>query len=116
MGRCFSGHGFDPLRKSAWALWHGVAIAVTHYLPLNFTGQIDAGQCTIFSSTALASSGGRTVKCGAPSATYEPLYQAAYLLGGMQIYALHRELVGDGRMTNRQFHDAVLKENNIALR
>ncbi len=46
---------------------------------------------------------------------YEPLYQAAYLLGGMQIYALHKELVGSGRMTNRQFHDAVLKENNIPV-
>ena len=46
---------------------------------------------------------------------YEPLYQAAYLLGGMQIYALHRELVGSGRMTNRQFHDAVLEENNIPV-
>jgi uncharacterized protein (DUF885 family) len=46
---------------------------------------------------------------------YEPLYQAAYLLGGMQIYALHKELVGAGKMTNRQFHDAVLKENNIPV-
>src|SRR5271170_226133 len=46
---------------------------------------------------------------------YEPLYQAAYLLGGMQIYALHKELVGSGKMTNRQFHDAVLKENNIPV-
>ncbi|QNI31268.1 DUF885 family protein [Alloacidobacterium dinghuense] len=46
---------------------------------------------------------------------YGPLYQAAYLLGGMQIYALHRELVGSGKMTNRQFHDAVLKENNIPI-
>jgi hypothetical protein len=46
---------------------------------------------------------------------YGPLYQAAYLLGGMQIYALHRELVGSGKMTNRQFHDAVLRENNIPI-
>ncbi|HYK37132.1 DUF885 family protein [Alloacidobacterium sp.] len=46
---------------------------------------------------------------------YGPLYQAAYLLGGMQIYALHRELVGSGKMTNRQFHDAVLRQNNISI-
>ena len=46
---------------------------------------------------------------------YSPLYQAAYLLGGMQLYALHRELVGSGKMTNRQFHDAVLKENRIPI-
>ena len=46
---------------------------------------------------------------------YAPLYQAAYLLGGMQFYALHRELVDGGRMTNRQFHDAVLRENRIPV-
>ena len=44
-----------------------------------------------------------------------PLYQAAYLLGGMQLYALHKELVDSGKMTNRQFHDAVLKENRIPV-
>jgi hypothetical protein len=37
-----------------------------------------------------------------------PLYQAAYLIGGLQLRALHRELVGSGRMTPTQFHDAVL--------
>jgi hypothetical protein len=46
---------------------------------------------------------------------YSPLYQAAYLLGGMQLYALHKELAGSGKMTNRQFHDAVLKENRIPV-
>ena len=46
---------------------------------------------------------------------YGPLYQAAYLLGGMQLYALHRELVDSGKMTNRQFHDAVLRENRIPV-
>jgi uncharacterized protein (DUF885 family) len=47
--------------------------------------------------------------------TYAPLYQAAYMLGGLQIRALHRELVGSGKMTNRQFHDAALKENSIPI-
>ena len=44
-----------------------------------------------------------------------PLYQAAYLLGGLQLYALRKELVDSGKMTNRQFHDAVLKENCIPV-
>jgi uncharacterized protein (DUF885 family) len=46
---------------------------------------------------------------------YGPLYQAAYLLGGMQLHSLHKELVDSGRMTNRQFHDAVLRENRIPV-
>ncbi len=47
--------------------------------------------------------------------TYAPLYQIAYMVGGLQLRALHRELVGSGRMTNRQFHDAVLRENRIPI-
>jgi dipeptidyl-peptidase-4 len=46
---------------------------------------------------------------------YGPLYQAAYMLGGLQIRALHKELVGAGKMTNRDFHDAILKENAIPI-
>jgi dipeptidyl aminopeptidase/acylaminoacyl peptidase/uncharacterized protein (DUF885 family) len=47
--------------------------------------------------------------------SYGPLYQAAYLLGGLQIRALHRDLVESGRMTDREFHDAILKENSIPI-
>ncbi len=47
--------------------------------------------------------------------SYSPLYQAAYLLGGMQLYALHKELVDSGKMTNRQFHDAILKEGRMPV-
>lgn len=47
--------------------------------------------------------------------SYTPLYQAAYLLGGLQIYSLHKELVDNGKMTNRAFHDAVLQENSIPI-
>lgn len=46
---------------------------------------------------------------------YGPLYQAAYLLGGLQFRALHRELVESGKMTNRAFHDAILKEGRIPV-
>ena len=37
-----------------------------------------------------------------------PLYQVAYLIGGLQFRALHRELVQSGKMTATAFHDAVL--------
>ena len=45
--------------------------------------------------------------------SYEPIYQCAYMLGALQFYALHKELVDSGKMTNKQFHDAILKENRI---
>jgi hypothetical protein len=46
---------------------------------------------------------------------YGPLYQVAYMMGGLQILALRNELVGSGRMTERAFHDAVLRENAIPV-
>jgi uncharacterized protein (DUF885 family) len=46
---------------------------------------------------------------------YGPLYQCAYMLGGLQIRSLHKDLVESGKMTNRAFHDAVLKENRIPI-
>jgi uncharacterized protein (DUF885 family) len=47
--------------------------------------------------------------------SYGPLYQCAYLLGGLQIRGLHKELVDSGKMSNRDFHDAILKENSIPI-
>jgi uncharacterized protein (DUF885 family) len=49
------------------------------------------------------------------SGDYGPLYQIAYKIGGLQFYNLHRELVGGKKMTNRQFHDAILKEGRIPV-
>jgi hypothetical protein len=47
--------------------------------------------------------------------SYPPLYQCAYMLGALQFRSLHRELVDSKKMTNRAFHDAILKENRIPI-
>lgn len=49
------------------------------------------------------------------SADYGPLYQAAYLLGGLQLRSLRHELVDSGKMTERDFHDRILRENLIPV-
>ncbi len=46
---------------------------------------------------------------------YGPLYQLAYMMGGLQFYNLHKELVDSKKMTNKQFHDAILKEGPIPI-
>jgi uncharacterized protein (DUF885 family) len=46
---------------------------------------------------------------------YGPLYQIAYMLGGLQFYTLHRDLVDSKKMSDKQFHDAILKENAIPV-
>lgn len=46
---------------------------------------------------------------------YGPLYQLAYMTGGLQFYELKKELVDSGKMTIKEFHDAVLKENSMPV-
>jgi hypothetical protein len=47
--------------------------------------------------------------------SYPPLYQAAYMIGGLQFRALRRELVESGRMTDRQFHDTILQGGSMPV-
>ena len=47
--------------------------------------------------------------------TYPPLYQAGYMLGGLQLRALHADLVTTGRMTERDFHDAILQGGRMPI-
>lgn len=48
-------------------------------------------------------------------ADYPPLYQAAYMLGGLQFRALHGELVATGKMTERAFHDTILQHGTMPV-
>ncbi len=44
-----------------------------------------------------------------------PLYQCAYLMGALQFRALHHELVDSHKMTDREFHDAILHEGPMPI-
>jgi uncharacterized protein (DUF885 family) len=46
---------------------------------------------------------------------YGPLYQAAYLLGGLQLRGLRRQLVDTKIMTNKQFHDEIMRQGNMPI-
>jgi len=46
---------------------------------------------------------------------YGPLYQLAYLIGALQFRELEREMVKSGKMSYREFHDSILRENNIPV-
>ncbi len=43
------------------------------------------------------------------------LYQIAYMMGGIQLYALKKELVDGKKMTMKQFNDAILRENSMPI-
>lgn len=46
---------------------------------------------------------------------YGPLYQIAYMIGGLQFWALKKELVDTKKMTYKQYHDAILRENAMPI-
>jgi uncharacterized protein (DUF885 family) len=50
-----------------------------------------------------------------PSAGYSALYQAAYLLGGLQLRGLRHEFVDSGRMSEREFHDRVVIQGSMPI-
>jgi len=47
--------------------------------------------------------------------TYSPLYQVAYMMGGLQIRGLYRELVPTKKMTPKAFHDTIVKEGSMPI-
>ena len=47
--------------------------------------------------------------------SYSPLYQCGYMIGGLQLRALGGEVREQGKLSLRQFHDAVLGYNAIPV-
>jgi uncharacterized protein (DUF885 family) len=46
---------------------------------------------------------------------YGPLYQIAYMIGGLQFYKLKKDMVDTGKMTEKQFHDTILQNNTMPV-
>ncbi|MBV9988831.1 MAG: DUF885 family protein [Chitinophagaceae bacterium] len=46
---------------------------------------------------------------------YGPLYQIGYMIGAFQFWALKKELVDSGKMSYKQYHDAILRENAMPI-
>lgn len=46
---------------------------------------------------------------------YSPLYQAGYFLGAMQLHALREEVLRQGLMGEKEFHDNVLRANEMPI-
>jgi uncharacterized protein (DUF885 family) len=46
---------------------------------------------------------------------YSPLYPCGYLIGGLQLRALRKELVDSGKLSNRDFHDTLLTYGGIPV-
>ncbi|KAK0101626.1 hypothetical protein ONS95_006789 [Cadophora gregata] len=46
---------------------------------------------------------------------YTPLYQAGYMLGALQLYSLREDVLGGRVLTEKQFHDRVMRENEMPI-
>ena len=81
-------------------------------------GKMSAQQCVDFLVNRVGferENAAGEVRRSFESGYYGPLYQAAYMLGALQFRALHQELVSSGKMSERDFHDAILKMNAIPV-
>jgi hypothetical protein len=47
--------------------------------------------------------------------SYPPLYQLAYMMGGLQFKAMHKELVESGKLTDRAFHDRIISGGSMPV-
>ena len=47
--------------------------------------------------------------------SYGPLYQIAYMIGALEIYALRKEMVDSGKMPEKTFHDLILTQNAMPI-
>ena len=47
--------------------------------------------------------------------SYGPLYQLAYMIGGLQVYGLKNEMVNSGKMTEKEFHDFFISQNYMPI-
>jgi uncharacterized protein (DUF885 family) len=46
---------------------------------------------------------------------YGPLYQMAYLVGGLQIRGMKREIVDSGMRTEKDFHDEIMRQGSMPV-
>lgn len=46
---------------------------------------------------------------------YSPLYQLAYMMGGLQFFALKKELVDTKKLSHKDFHDAIISLNAMPV-
>ncbi len=46
---------------------------------------------------------------------YGPLYQMAYLVGGLQIRGMKREVVDSGMRTEKEFHDEIMRQGSMPV-
>jgi uncharacterized protein (DUF885 family) len=46
---------------------------------------------------------------------YGPLYQIAYMVGGMQFMQLRKDLVDSGKISEKDFHDRIMQENTLPV-
>lgn len=46
---------------------------------------------------------------------YGPLYQIAYMIGGLQLYKLKTEVMNTLKISEKEYHDRVLRENCIPI-
>ena len=78
-------------------------------------GEMTGQECIDFVIDRVGMDPGNAAKFSAMTMTDRPIHRCSYMIGGLQMRALSRELVDSGKMTAKAFHDAALIENEIPI-
>jgi hypothetical protein len=111
------GFARTPEERMGFLVWRAHRYARILFSLRFHLGQLTPDQCVDFLVDNVGfdrrNAEGEVRRSVGPS--YPPLYQAAYMLGAMQISQLAKRWVAQDRGTLKEFHDAVLRQNSMPI-
>ncbi len=102
----------DRIGMLFWRIYHCARIIFSMSFQL---GKMTGQECIDFVIDRVGMDPINAARFSAMTMTDRPIHRCSYLVGGLQIRALSRELVDSGKMTAKAFHDAALLENSIPI-
>lgn len=103
-----------PLQKMGFLFWRSHRCARIVFSLSFHLGRMTADECVdLLESIGHERSTAEGEVRRSLYGNYPPLYQAAYMLGALQMWTLRREVVDGGIMGEKEFHDQVLQNNNM---
>ncbi|MFC1783228.1 DUF885 family protein, partial [Planctomycetota bacterium] len=105
----------DPANRLGFLFWRAFRSARITFSLRYHMGQWTPAQCIEFliSGVGHEPENARAEVLRSFAGSYPPLYQAAYLLGAVQLRILHKEVVESGKMNAKEFHDTVIQSGGM---
>lgn len=112
-----NGFARTPEERAGFLWWRMMRCARIVFSMKFHLGEFSPNECVDYLVTSIASERKNAAAEVRRSfgGGYSPVYQAAYLIGAIQLRSLQAELVGSGKMTDRQFHDTIIENGPMPI-